>query len=97
MKKIKMIISILISIVILFSSTIISNANTVDENRKAFDEFYEIVTAAFAAKGKELFIEYDENHTYTQDDINYMIDFLETNTSRIIISEQKKRQLINLA
>ncbi|MBQ8766531.1 MAG: hypothetical protein IJZ16_06980 [Clostridia bacterium] len=84
MKKIKMVISILISIVILFSSTIISNANTVDENRKAFDEFYEIVTEAFAAEGKELIIDYDENHKYTQQDIDSMLYFLENN--EIVVS-----------
>ncbi len=86
MKKIKNIFTLLLCLSLLLSSTIFVNATVIDENRVAYNEFYEIVTAAFAEKDKELIIEYDENHIYTQTDIDYMLDFLENN--EIIITAE---------
>lgn len=76
MKIIKTILSVFICLVMLFSSIIISNANTVDENRLAFEKFYETVKTAYSSAGKEIFIEYDENRIYTQSDIDVFLDLL---------------------
>ncbi len=95
MKKIKNIFTLLLCLSILISSTMFVNASVIDENRLAYNEFYEIVTAAFAEKGKELIIEYDENHTYTQADIDGMLDFLENNEIIITVENLEKIEKSN--
>lgn len=85
MKKFKNILSIIMCLCIVISSTITSGATTLDENRQAFNEFYEIVAAAFSAEGLKLIIEYDENHVYTQKDIDAMLDFLRNN--EVVVSK----------
>lgn len=77
MKKLKAIISILICLIVVFSSTVTSGAVSADKNPITYDEFCRIVTSAFAAEGKEIIVEYDENHVYTQHEIDAMIELLE--------------------
>lgn len=81
----KKIFSLLLSIVMIFSSTIFAHANPVDKNKAAYETFYKTVSAAFAEKGKILIMEYDETHTYTQDDIDAMLTILENDEVTVII------------
>lgn len=87
MKKLNRIFTVLLCVVILVSTTTIVNANTIDENRAFYNIFYETVYNAFAEKGKELIIEYDENHTYTHQDIDAMLNFLENNEIIILTTD----------
>ncbi len=89
MKKFFKPLTFLLCLSIIFSTVIFSNAYTTSNDTLTYNEFYHTVCTAFSEHGKELIMEYDENHIYTSQDVAYMLDFLENDKIKVVATEVK--------